>query len=110
MHTRPSAPGHRDRGHRDRGRQAAGRFLALAGRYFADLLPVAGTLPRQVALLAEIGLEPTDAIAAASIWPRRFLEIESKTADLVAYHHDPRNDPGEIARPAAVVVQGKRIR
>jgi hypothetical protein len=57
-----------------------------------------------------MGLEPTNAIAAASVWPRQFLGIESHAADLVTYHHDPRVDPSELARPAAVVVQGKRIR
>jgi imidazolonepropionase-like amidohydrolase len=88
-------------------------LLPLATRLGVPVLAgtdVTGTLPREVTLLAQMGLEPTDAIAAASVWPRKFLGIESHAADLVTYHHDPRVDPTELARPAAVVVQGKRIR
>jgi hypothetical protein len=56
-----------------------------------------------------MGLEPEHALAAASIWPRRFLGVTA-TADIVGYHHDPREDPGQLAHPAAVVVGGTRLR
>jgi imidazolonepropionase-like amidohydrolase len=63
---------------------------------------VTGSIPREVALLAQMGLEPKAALAAASTWPRQFLGAAA-TADLVTYHHDPRQDPGQLAHPAAVV-------
>ena len=70
---------------------------------------VTGSIPREVALLAQMGLEPNDALAAASTWPRRFIGAAA-TADLVTYHHDPREDPGQLAHPAAVVAGGIRLR
>ena len=68
-----------------------------------------GSIPREVALLAQMGLEPKDALAAASTWPRRFLGAPA-TADIVTYHHDPREDPGQLAHPAAVVAGRIRLR
>ena len=68
-----------------------------------------GSIPREVALLAQMGLEPKDALAAASTWPRRFLGAPG-AADIGTYHHDPREDPGQLAHPAAVVAGGIRLR
>jgi hypothetical protein len=34
---------------------------------------VTGSIPREVALLAQMGLEPIDALAGASTWPCQFL-------------------------------------
>jgi imidazolonepropionase-like amidohydrolase len=65
--------------------------------------------PREVALLAQLGLEPKEALAAASAWPRSFLGAPA-TADIVTYHHDPRENPGQLAHPAAVVAGGIRLR
>jgi imidazolonepropionase-like amidohydrolase len=70
---------------------------------------VTGSIPQEVALLSQLGLEPADALAAASVWPRRFLGT-SATADIVTYHHDPWQDPPQLAQPAAVVVSGTRLR
>jgi len=70
---------------------------------------VTGSIPQEVALLAPLGLEPRDALATASTWPRRFLGTAA-AADIVTYHHDPRNDPSQLARPAAVVAGGNRLR
>jgi imidazolonepropionase-like amidohydrolase len=70
---------------------------------------VTGSIPREVALLAQMGLEPKDALAAASTWPRQFIGAAA-TADLVTYQHDPREDPGQLAHPAAVVAGGTRLR
>ena len=42
-------------------------------------------------------------------WARRFLGAAA-TADLVTYQHDPREDPGQLAHPAAVVAGGTRLR
>jgi imidazolonepropionase-like amidohydrolase len=87
-------------------------LLPLAVRLGVPVLAgtdVTGSIPREVALLAQMGLEPQDALAAASTWPRRFLGA-SAAADIVTYHHDPRQDPGELAHPAAVVANGVRLR
>ena len=70
---------------------------------------VTGSIPREVALLDRMGLQPHDALAAASTWPRRFLGAAA-TADIVTYNHDPRQDPDQLTRPAAVVTGGIRLR
>jgi imidazolonepropionase-like amidohydrolase len=70
---------------------------------------VVGSLPREVALLAGLGLSPSQALAAASTWPKQYIGGGAR-ADIVTYHHDPRDDPGELAKPAAVVVGGTRLR
>jgi imidazolonepropionase-like amidohydrolase len=94
------------------GRARVAELLPVAPRLGVPVLAgtdVTGSIPREVALLAELGLEPSAALAAASTWPRRFLGAAA-TADLVTYHHDPREDPGQLARPAAVVAGGTRLR
>ncbi|HEY6275138.1 MAG TPA: hypothetical protein VIX86_02295 [Streptosporangiaceae bacterium] len=48
-------------------------------------------------------------LAAASTWPRRFLGAAA-SADIVTYHHDPRQNPGQLASPAAIVAGGVRLR
>ena len=91
---------------------ALGELLELVRRLGVRVLAgtdVTGSIPREVALLAQMGLDPKDALAAASTWPRRFLGAPA-TADTVTYHHDPRQDPGQLARPAAVVAGGIRLR
>jgi imidazolonepropionase-like amidohydrolase len=75
---------------------------------------VVGSVPREVALLVELGMAPRDALAAASTDARRFLGLDSLApgdpADLVMYDHDPREDPAVLASPAAVVRRGVRVR
>jgi imidazolonepropionase-like amidohydrolase len=73
---------------------------------------VVGSIPREVALLAEMGLDPKDALAAATTAPRRFLDPDQPpaSASVVTYHDDPRNDPAVLAEPAAVVIDGVRVR
>ena len=75
---------------------------------------VTGSIPREVALLTELGLPPAAALAAASTAARRFLGFagpsEGEPADLVSYHDDPRDDPAVLGHPAAVVLRGTRIR
>ena len=70
---------------------------------------VTGSSPREVALRARMGMDQKDALAAASTWPRRFLGA-ANTAAIVTYQHDPRQDPDQLARPAAVVAGGVRLR
>jgi imidazolonepropionase-like amidohydrolase len=100
------------RQHLHEGRERLMQLLPVAARLGVPVLAgtdVTGSIPREVALLSQMGLEPEHALAAASIWPRRFLGVTA-TADIVTYHHDPREDPGQLAHPAAVVVGGTRLR
>ncbi|MBV9871752.1 MAG: amidohydrolase family protein [Frankiaceae bacterium] len=68
-----------------------------------------GPISKEVALLAELGLTPTQALAAASVWPRQYLGVTGR-ADIVTYAHDPREDPSQLDNPTAVVVDGVRRR
>jgi imidazolonepropionase-like amidohydrolase len=75
---------------------------------------VVGNIPREVALLAELGLPLQVALAAASTAARAFLGFtgldDGEPADLVSYHDDPRDDPAALAHPAAIFARGIRIR
>jgi imidazolonepropionase-like amidohydrolase len=70
---------------------------------------VVGTIADEIALLADHGLTAGQAIAAAGSLARDFLGIHP-AGDIVTYHEDPREDPGVLASPAAVVVRGIRVR
>jgi imidazolonepropionase-like amidohydrolase len=94
------------------GRARIAELLPLAARLGVPVLAgtdVTGSIPREVALLAQMGLEPKDALAAASTWPRQFIGAAA-TADLVTYQHDPREDPGQLAHPADEGAGGTRLR
>jgi imidazolonepropionase-like amidohydrolase len=85
-------------------------LLPLAVRLGVPVLAgtdVRGSISREVALLAELGLEPQEALAAASTWSRQF--IGGAGTDIVTYINDPREDPSELDRPAAVVSGGVRL-
>ena len=69
----------------------------------------AGTIADEIALLAGHGLTAGQAIAAAGSAARDFLGIHPES-DIVTYDDDPLEDPGVLARPAAVVVRGVRVR
>ena len=71
---------------------------------------VAGSMAREVALLAELGLEPAQALSAGSDAARTFLGFQPAAANIVTYAHDPRDDPSLLDTPTAVVVNGIRIR
>jgi imidazolonepropionase-like amidohydrolase len=103
-------PGRRQRLHE--GRERLAELLPLAAALGVPVLAgsdVTGSIPQEVRLLSQMGLKATDALAAASVWPRRFFGAEP-TADIVTYHHDPREDPDQLRNPAAVVVGGTRLR
>ena len=70
---------------------------------------VVGTIAQEIALLSEHGLSPAQAIAAAGSAARDFLGLHPG-GDIVTYDADPRDDPAVLARPAAVVVRGVRVR
>ncbi len=72
-----------------------------------------GALVQEVARLRQFGLTPADAIAAASTSARAYLGLPTLApgapADLVTFAADPRSDLRALARPAAVVFDGRRI-
>jgi len=70
---------------------------------------VVGTITDEIALLADHGLTAGQAIAAAGSLARDFLGIHP-AGDIVTYDEDPREDPGVLASPAAVVIRGVRVR
>jgi imidazolonepropionase-like amidohydrolase len=67
-----------------------------------------------VALLAEHGLPPATALAAATTTGYRFLGEPfgqpGQPATLVTYQHDPREDLAVLTSPSAVVIDGVRVR
>ncbi len=70
---------------------------------------VVGSVWREVALLAELGLSPEQALAAASTRAQQYLEC-GDDGSLVTYPTDPRDDPWTLTNPAAVVIRGVRVR
>jgi imidazolonepropionase-like amidohydrolase len=104
------------------------RSLLVAERRdrFRELLPMAvragipvlagsdvvGSVPREIAMLVECGLEPIDALRAATTAAVEFLGADGASAPpaVVIYAEDPREDPTVLTRPAAVVIGGVRVR
>jgi imidazolonepropionase-like amidohydrolase len=72
-----------------------------------------GALLREVARLHEFGLTMRAAIAAASTTPRAYLGLPSleagAPADVVTFASDPREHLAVLARPAAIVFDGRRV-
>lgn len=98
-------------------RQRLRELLPLAQSLGVPVLAgtdTAGTLAREVALLAEHGLEPAAALAAASTAAFAFLGEDARGAHepitLVTYEHDPRNDLAVLAAPSAILIDGVRVR
>lgn len=102
------------------------RLVAERRARFEELLPVAvrlgvpilaggdgaASIPREIALLVECGLDPIDALRAATVTARRFLlaDLAAAPSSIVTYDEDPRHDPEVLERPAAVVTGGVRVR
>jgi imidazolonepropionase-like amidohydrolase len=98
-------------------RERLGFLLRIAAGQGVTIMTgtdVVGNVPREVALMAELGLPPQVALAAASTAARAFLGFtgldDGEAADLVSYHDDPRDDPAALAHPAAIFARGIRIR
>jgi len=98
-------------------RERLSRLLPVAAASGVTIMTgsdVVGSIPREVALLAELGLPPVAALAAATTAARRFLGFadldDGELADLVSYDDDPRDDPAVLAHPVAVFVRGTRVR
>jgi imidazolonepropionase-like amidohydrolase len=72
-----------------------------------------GTVPGEVALLAAHGLTPSEALAAATTTAYRFLGVSfdgrGAPTSLVTYPTDPRDDPGILTSPSAVLIDGVRV-
>lgn len=106
--------------------QEARRRVAERRERFSESLPLAvrlgvpvltgtdvvGSIPREIALLVECGLDPTDAIRASASTAMRFLDVDVATAPaaMVTFDTDPRDDPATLMRPSAVVIEGVRVR
>jgi imidazolonepropionase-like amidohydrolase len=104
------------------------RSLLVAERRerFRELLPIAmragvpvltgsdvtGSIPREIALLVDCGLDPVSALRAATTAAVGFLGAEGADAPpaVVTYDEDPREDLEVLKRPTAVVIGGVRVR
>jgi len=104
----------------DQDAQSAGAELS---ERFTELLPLAaalgvtlltgsdvvGSVAEEIALLCEHGLNPSQALRAATTSARTYLGC-GPSEDLVTYEADPRCDPEVLANPSAVVMRGLRVR
>jgi imidazolonepropionase-like amidohydrolase len=98
-------------------RQRLPGLLSLARRLGVPVLAgtdTAGTVPREVALLAQHGLEPADALSAATVTAFRFLgeahDQNGQPTTLVTYENDPRDDLAVLSSPSAILIDGVRVR
>ena len=98
-------------------RERLGELLPLAHRLGVPVLAgtdTADTIVREVALLAEHGLAPAAALAAATTTGYRFLgepfDQPGRPATLVTYQADPREDLEVLSSPSAVLIDGVRVR
>jgi imidazolonepropionase-like amidohydrolase len=98
-------------------RELLRELLPLAQRLGVPILTgsdAVGSVAREIRLLAEHGLEPADALRAATTAAYRFLGEEydqaGRPATLVTYDADPREDLAVLAAPNAVFIEGVRVR
>ena len=98
-------------------RERLTELLPLARRLGVPVLAgtdAFGTLAGEVALLAQHGLEPAAAIAAATVTAYRFLgeafDQRGQPTTLVTYDDDPRQDLAVLQTPRAVLIDGVRVR
>lgn len=73
-----------------------------------------GRIIDEVRALAEAGLKPHDALAAASWAAREYLGlpglVPGAPADAVVYAEDPRKDLDQLTSPVAVILRGRKVR
>jgi imidazolonepropionase-like amidohydrolase len=73
-----------------------------------------GGIVGEIRALVAAGVSPHEAIAAASWMARSFLGlpglVPGAPADAVVYDADPRDDLGQLDKPRAVIVRGRRLR
>jgi imidazolonepropionase-like amidohydrolase len=101
---------------REKRRQARSDHLAsvlpLAEQYGVRVLAgsdIVGTVAREMDLMVKHGLTVDQAITAASTGAQQFLGLTGD-GNLVTYDADPREHPGTLATPAAVVLNHRRLR
>jgi imidazolonepropionase-like amidohydrolase len=105
----------RERRRLDRREQLRALLAAASARGVTIMTgsDVVGTVAGEVAFLAELGLPPEAALAAATTAARDYFGFPQlragQPAELVTYEQDPRDDPAVLARPAAVVSNGTRV-
>lgn len=94
-------------------------LVAAAAEAGVTLLAGTDSLPHgrildEVLALADAGLRPHDALAAASWTAREYLGLPGlrpdAPADAVVYSSDPRDDLRQLAHPRAVILRGRRVR
>ncbi|MEU0491530.1 amidohydrolase family protein [Nocardiopsis sp. NPDC006139] len=93
--------------------EAGGTVLAGSDSGMPAVRPGAG-LVREIELLAACGLDPAQALAAATTGPARTLGAGAPLApgapaDLLIVRGDPRTDPGSLRRAALVVRDGRPV-
>lgn len=73
-----------------------------------------GGIAAEIRALVAAGVSPHAAIAAASWAARSYLGLpglaDGAPADAVVFSADPRADLGQLDRPRAVIVRGRRVR
>lgn len=88
-------------------------MLEIADQYGVTVLTgsdVVGSVAREIELLTQHGLDVTQAMAAATTKAWDYLGLLDDGDNLVTYDEDPREHPGTLATPAAVILHGRRIR
>ncbi|HEY8981724.1 MAG TPA: amidohydrolase family protein [Streptomyces sp.] len=102
-----------------RGADAHPKLVAQAVEAGVTVLAGTDTRPHggiagEIRALADAGLRPHDALAAASWTARTWLGLPGLTpgapADAVLYDRDPRTDLSVLDTPSAVVLRGRRVR
>ena len=90
-------------------------MLPVAARLGVTILAgtdTVGSVADEVGWLIRYGLEPIDALRAATSAARTFLGAaaleDGAAADVITFDADPRADPDVLARPVAVVLRGVR--
>jgi imidazolonepropionase-like amidohydrolase len=100
------------------GASVHGRLTAAAAE--AGVTVLAGTdsrrhggIAQEIRALADAGVSPHDAIAAASWAARSYLGlpglVDGAPADVVVFDADPRVDLGQLDKPRAVIIRGRLL-
>jgi imidazolonepropionase-like amidohydrolase len=101
------------------GTAAHGPLVAAAAEAGVRLLAgtdsvVHGRIADEVRAMADAGVRPHDALAAASWSAREFLGlpglVPGAPADAVVYASDPRTDLDQLSAPVAVILRGRHVR
>ncbi|HEY8802350.1 MAG TPA: amidohydrolase family protein [Candidatus Dormibacteraeota bacterium] len=96
-------------------RERLHELLPLAIRLGVPVLTgsdVVGSIPREIALLIELGVDPTAALCAATTTATMYYGADAvrAPASVITFDSDPRNHPEVLAHPAAIVIGGARLR